>query len=66
VIGIVDITVLHALKRGDPGLSPSLETKSSSLGGSLRTACSNGDPLWAMPLTAAPESSSLGDGLKLS
>jgi hypothetical protein len=43
--GIVDITVLHVLRRGEPELSPSLETESSSLGDSSRMACSDGDPL---------------------
>jgi hypothetical protein len=38
----------------------------SSLGDSLRIACSDDDLLWAMPLTTAPESSPSGGGLKLS
>jgi hypothetical protein len=31
-MGIVDVTVLHALGRGEPELTPLLEAKSSSLG----------------------------------
>jgi hypothetical protein len=44
-MGVADITMLHALGRGEPELSPSLETESSSLGDSSRMACSNGEPL---------------------
>jgi hypothetical protein len=52
----VDTTALHALLRGKPKLSPSLEDELSSLGDSLRMACSDGDSLWVMPLTTALES----------
>jgi hypothetical protein len=65
MMGMVDITALHALGRGESELSPSLETKSSLLFDSSRMACSDGDPLWAMPPTVAPESSSLSGRLKL-
>jgi hypothetical protein len=54
--GVVDVTVMHALGRGAPKLSSSLETESSSLGYSSRMACSDDDPLWVMPLNTAPES----------
>jgi hypothetical protein len=64
-MGMTNITMLHALERGEPKLSPSLETESSSLGDSSRVACSDGDPLWAMPPTTALESPPSGDGLKL-
>jgi hypothetical protein len=66
MMGTADITVLHTLRRGEPKLSPSLKTEPSSLGDSSRKACSDGDPLWAMPLTIAPESAPSGDELKLS
>jgi hypothetical protein len=65
-MGMTDITVLHALGRGKPELSPSLEAESSSLGNSSRMACSDSDPLWAMPSAIAPELARLGDRLKLS
>jgi hypothetical protein len=65
-MGMVDITMCHAIMRGEPELSPSLKAESSSLGDSSRMACNNGDPLRAMPLTTAPESPLSGDGLKLS
>jgi hypothetical protein len=65
-MGIADITMLHALRRGERELSPSLEAESSSLGDSSRMACSDGDPLWAMPPTIALESPPSSDGLKLS
>jgi hypothetical protein len=64
-MGMVHITALHALGRGELELLPSLETESSSLGDSSMILCSNGDPLWAMPLTAALESPSSGGSLKL-
>jgi hypothetical protein len=65
-MGMTDITVLHALERGKSELSPSLEAESSSLGNSSRMACSDSDPLWAMPSAIAPELARLGDRLKLS
>jgi hypothetical protein len=49
--------MLHALGTGKPKLCPSLEAESSSQGDSSRMACSDGDPLWAMPPTTALESS---------
>jgi hypothetical protein len=61
--GTVDITALHALRRGESELSPSLETELSLLGDPSRMAC--GDPLRAMHLTAAPESFPSGGGLML-
>jgi hypothetical protein len=63
--GMVDSTTLHALGRGELELSPSLETESSSLGDSSRMACSDSDPLQAVPLTTAAESFPSGGGLKL-
>jgi hypothetical protein len=63
--GTVDITVLHALRRGEPELTPSLEIKSSSLDDSSRMACSDGDPLQVMLPTTAPESPPSGSRLKL-
>jgi hypothetical protein len=62
----VDITMLHALERGEPELSTSLKTESSSLGDSLRMIRSDGDPLWDMPPNIASKSPPSGDGLKLS
>jgi hypothetical protein len=59
MMAMADITVLHTLDRGEPELSPSLETESSSLGDSSRMACNNGDPLWVMPLNTASESAPL-------
>jgi hypothetical protein len=64
VMGIVYITALHALGRGEPELSPSIETESSWLGNSSRMTHIDGDPLRAMPLTAMPDSFPLGGGLK--
>jgi hypothetical protein len=55
-MGVADITLLHALRRRELELSPSLETESSSLGDSSRMACSGGDPLCVMPLNTALES----------
>jgi hypothetical protein len=46
--------------------SLALGRTSSSLGDSSRMACSDGDPLRAMPPIMVLESSSSGDGLKLS
>jgi hypothetical protein len=48
-------TTLHSRGIGKLELSPSLEVKSSSLGNSSRMACSDGDPLWAMPTNMAPK-----------
>jgi hypothetical protein len=64
-MGTAYITVLHALRRGEPKLSPSLETESSPLGDTSRMACSNGDPLQPMPLTTTLESPPSGDRLRL-
>jgi hypothetical protein len=64
-MGMVNVTMLHALRRGEPEHSPSLETESSSLGDSSRMAFSDGNPLRVMPHTTAPESPPSGDGLKL-
>jgi hypothetical protein len=67
MMGTADITMLHALRRGEPELSPSLEAESSSLDDSSRMACSNGDSLWVIPPPPTTASKSLpsGDGLKL-
>jgi hypothetical protein len=56
----------HALRRGEPELSPSLEIESSSLGDSSRMACGDGDPLRVIRLEAVLESAPSGGGLKLS
>jgi hypothetical protein len=64
-MGMMEIFTFHTLGIGKPELSPSLETELSSLNDSSRMACSNGDPLRAMPLTTVPESSPLGDRLNL-
>jgi hypothetical protein len=47
--------MLHILRRGELELSPSLESKLSSLDNSSRMACSNGDPLQVMPPNPVPE-----------
>jgi hypothetical protein len=65
MMGTAYVTVLHALGRGEPELSPSFEAELSSLGDSLRMACSDGDLMWVMPLTTTSESPPSGDGLKL-
>jgi hypothetical protein len=44
-MGTTDTIVLHTLGRWELELSPSLEAELSSLGDSLRMACSNGDLL---------------------
>jgi hypothetical protein len=59
MMGVADITVLHALGTGEPELSPSLKTESSSLRDSSRMACSDGDPLRVMPLNTMLESAPL-------
>jgi hypothetical protein len=66
VMGTMNITVLHALGRGEPELPPSLEAKSSTLGNSSRMACSDDDPLHVIPSITALESLPSSDGLKLS
>jgi hypothetical protein len=53
MMGMAEITALHALGTGKMELSPSLKVESSSLGESLRMACSDSDPLQAMPSTTA-------------
>jgi hypothetical protein len=63
-MGTTDVTVLHAVGRGETKISPSLESESSSLGDSSGMACSDGDPLWVMPPTTAPELPPSGDRLK--
>jgi hypothetical protein len=65
VMGVADITVLHALRRGELDLSPSLEIKLSSFGDSSRMECSDGDPFWVMPLNTALELPPSGDKLKV-
>jgi hypothetical protein len=60
VRGVTGIIVLHTIMRGELELSPSLESKSSSLGNSLRMACSNGDLLWVMPLNPVSELAPFG------
>jgi hypothetical protein len=54
MMGTTDITVFHALGRGELALSPMLEAESSSLGDSSMMAGGDGDQLRAMPLTTAP------------
>jgi hypothetical protein len=56
VTGVADTTALHALRRGEPEPSPSLETESSSLGDSSRMAYNDGDPVRVMPLNTTLES----------
>jgi hypothetical protein len=65
-MGIAEVTTLHARGMGKPELPPLLEAESSSLGDSLRLACSDGDPLRTMPSTMARESFPSGGRLKLS
>jgi hypothetical protein len=55
VRGVTGIIVLHTIMRGELELSPSLESKLSSLGNYSRMACSNGDPLQVMPPNPVPE-----------
>jgi hypothetical protein len=57
---LTGITVLHALRRGELLLSPSLEAESSSLGDSSRMACSDGDSLRVMPPYYASEPTPTG------
>jgi hypothetical protein len=59
-MAMAEVAVLHALGTGKPKLSPSLEAESSSLGDSLRIACSDSDPLLVMPPTTMPELSLSG------
>jgi hypothetical protein len=54
-MGVAEVTTLHIIGIREPELSPSLEVESSSLGNSLRMACNDGDPLWAMPPTTVLE-----------
>jgi hypothetical protein len=44
-MGVAEVTTLHAIGNGKLELSLSLKDESSSLGDSLRMACSDGDPL---------------------
>jgi hypothetical protein len=48
-MGVAEVTTLHAIGIGKSELSLLLKDESSSLGDSLRMACSDGDPLRAMP-----------------
>jgi hypothetical protein len=64
-MGMAEITALHTLGVGKAELSPSLEVELSSLGDSSRMACSDGDPLRAMPPATMPELSPLVARLKL-
>jgi hypothetical protein len=66
VMGLVEVTTLHGVGIGESELSPSLEVESSSLGDSLRMACSDCDPLQAMPPTMTLESSPSDNRCKLS
>jgi hypothetical protein len=54
------ITILHALGRGEPGLSPSLKAESPSLSNSSRMACNDGDPLQVMPPHSTPKVAAFG------
>jgi hypothetical protein len=65
-MGMAYIIVLHALRRGESKLSPSLEIESSSLGDSSRMPSTDGDPLQVMPPSAALELPPSGDGFKSS
>jgi hypothetical protein len=65
-MGTTDITMLHALGRGELALSPTLEAESPSLGDSSMMADGDGDQLRAMPPPTAPELPNSGDGLYLS
>jgi hypothetical protein len=64
-MGAVEVTTLHAVGIGETELSPSLDDEPSSLGASSRVACSDGDPLWSMPLTMTLELSPSGNKRKL-
>jgi hypothetical protein len=65
-MGMAEVTMLHSRGIGKPELPPSLEVESSSLANSSRMACSDGDPLWTMPMNTVPESFPSGDRLWLS
>jgi hypothetical protein len=54
-MGMVEVTTSHSRGIGKPELSPSLKAESSSLGDSSRMACSDGDPLWAIPTNTTSE-----------
>jgi hypothetical protein len=54
-MGMAEVTMLHSRGIGKSELSPLIKVESSSLGNSLRMACNDGDPLWAMPTNTAPE-----------
>jgi hypothetical protein len=62
-MGMVEVTMLNSRGIGKLELFPSLEVESTSLADSSRMACSDGDPLWAMPTNRAPESFPLGNRL---
>jgi hypothetical protein len=55
-MAMIEVTALHSRGIGKLELSPSLKAESSSLGDSLRMACSDGDPLLAMLMNMVPES----------
>jgi hypothetical protein len=64
MMGMVEVTIMHSQSTGKLELSPSLEAELSLLTNSSRMACSDGDPLWTIPMKIAPESSfPLGDRL---
>jgi hypothetical protein len=65
VMETTDITMSHTLGRGKQELSPSLKAESSSLSDSLRMACSDRDPLWAMPPATVSKSAPSVDRLEL-
>jgi hypothetical protein len=62
-MGMAEATTLHSQEIGKLELPPSLEAKSSSLGDSSKMACSDGNPLRAMPTNMVLESLPLGNRL---
>jgi hypothetical protein len=54
-MGMAEVTTLHSRGIGKPELSPSLKAESSLLGDFSWMACSDGDPLRAMPMNMTPE-----------
>jgi hypothetical protein len=57
--------MLHSQGIGKIELSPPIEAESPLLA-DLRMACSDGDPLWTIPMNAALETIPSGDRLLLS
>jgi hypothetical protein len=55
-MGMVEVTPLHSRGIGKLELSPPLEVESSSLGDSLRMACTDSDPLFAMHMNTTTKS----------